>query len=309
MSTEMSPAGVRYLQVRQSVMSDIDMTALAGQLGGERNAQLFVTAATAAIEGDEKILACDPSSIVRALYTCAAMGALPSSSVTPQTQREAALIPRNKVLTVMPEWRYFKRQIERHPDVQEARAYLVHEFDTYDWDPDAERLTHTYDPFAKGRVFGPDGKGLAGGYLRIRYTEEAGGGYRDFPVTREHIASARKAGGPVWKEWPEEMATKTIYRKAASSEVLTFDPMSEVGRQIGAALRADVDAADADHRPRLSAVSGAKTPAAAVASFAKPAAPAHNPATGEVTAPEQWNPDDEELAEIQRRESEQSPLI
>lgn len=295
-------ADVRYLQVRDRVLSNLDGGDIANQLGGERNRQIFIAAATAAIEGDEKIMACDPSSIVRALYTCVSMGALPASSVTPQTQREVALIPRNKVLTVIAEWRYFKRQFERHPDVADARAYIVHTMDQCEWDADTERFSHTYDPFDPNRTWPDSGATVKGAYLRLRFRESAGGGFRDFPVTKEHILHARAAGGPVWKgPWFVDMVLKTVYRKAASSEVITFDPMSDVGRQIGAALRADVVDAEDSRKGRMGAITGATSPAAMIAPF--PARtiehePAHDAETGEVTG----EMSEDEAADIRAQE-------
>lgn len=205
---------------------------LAAFEGDDRAAQKFMSAAVLAIDSSADVQKCHPTSILRSLYHCAQMGAVPAASGVPQTQAEAYLIPRGGECTVMPGWRYFSRRFERHPDVQRCVVRLVFDDDTFEIDEDQNVSTH--EPSDVFRALSPSLDGLRGGYVELRMVD---GTKRTHFVGLDRIERARRQGasnGP-WKTDVLAMVRKTIIRAAASADLVDLGG----DQRMAAAFRAE----------------------------------------------------------------------
>ena len=189
-----------------------------------------------------------PAQHLRALTTCAQLGAMPATKGTPQPLREVALIPRGSEIGVMPEWRYFARRLKGHPDVADARAEIVFVGDTVELGGDFDDVVVSHrkaDPF--NRDVAKDLANIQGGYVQITMRD---GRARTVFCSVEHIRKARDAAKTknVWGTWTAQMVEKTLWRHAASRDVVSMgaDPM------MAAAFKADDDAMGytvTDHGP------------------------------------------------------------
>tara|TARA_R100000808_G_C2145163_1_gene152978 strand:+ start:352 stop:1347 length:996 start_codon:yes stop_codon:yes gene_type:complete len=165
---------------------------------------------------------CTPQSLFEAAHACASLRLLPSAN-------QVALITRNikgkKQATVMAQWQGYKAIMERHPDVLEVECQLVHVNDQYGFDENGV-FQHSFDPFAASRTINTE-KDLAGGYLRILYTNGRPPKLHFVPI--HEIIKRRKCAQTqtIWKSWFAEMARKTVYRDGFTKRVTPFDPFNE----------------------------------------------------------------------------------
>ena len=221
MTTQNSRTDVVVRHALRERMDDIQKA-----LGKAIPAEQWLAVAMSTL-GDDKLLKCDPASILRAMYTCATMGATPASSVTPQVQRRVALIPRGRECTVMPEARYFQELFNRHPDVKRATAHLVAKEDTFEWDGTAHQMVeHTYDPFRKLTR-----ENIVGGYVRFSMKD---GATEYHLVDRDRIDTAESCAQTknIWRNHFAQMALKTLWRDAAARGAVVFNAVSDTGRHL-----------------------------------------------------------------------------
>lgn len=99
-----------------------------------------------------------------------------------------------------------------------AKADLVYEGDNFRWKGMTELPVHEFDPFDENRMDIKDPmKGLRGGYCVAQLPD---GSYLVDRMTSDEIkkvsATSKAANGP-WKTWPEEMAKKTLVKRASKS--------------------------------------------------------------------------------------------
>lgn len=181
---------------------------------------------------DPNLKPCTEGSKFAAAHTCATLGLSPAL-------KQVALIPRKAgnalVIDVMPQWQGYKSQMERHPEVLEVNAYLVHQSDRYDYDPLQRALVnHQFDPFDPARKI-EKLSDIKGGYLEIVYRNPQRPRKFHF-VTLADIEKARSCAPTknVWDKWPRQQALKTLYRDGYARRVVPIDPL--IASRIEAAL-------------------------------------------------------------------------
>jgi recombinational DNA repair protein RecT len=234
MSTGLQPAqqqgGNKLLTISIPAAARIEMLKSIG--GTQQEAERFLNNALVSFQ-TPAIRACTPQSQLNVLFQLCALGLLPNL-------QQAALIVRTdwdkhiSEVTCMPQWQGFQALMLRYPDqtgVLDVEAKLVHVADMFDWDADANRLTHTFDPLDENREI-RDEDDIRGGYLKITYRGQRPPKYHF--VTKAQIVKARSCSTPskktgkreVWEKWFAEQALKTIYRNAYSRRAVPVDPIA-----------------------------------------------------------------------------------
>lgn len=233
---------------------------LEGALSGHPlGVEEFVARCVIALDGDFALAKCEAASVVKALLACAAMGVVPATRATPQTRREVSLVPRavtlakdengratayRMVCDITPEWRWFKRQFELHPDVLRAESAVVMEGDRLERQDGGWWRNEVADPFAldkivlgpvmdvpwgKGTAKAPQFPGLRGvlvtlwkadGQILTHLVGVDG-------VRKAFLASEAGANGP-WRDWTGQMVRKTGYRSAASADLVDMSGVPQL---------------------------------------------------------------------------------
>lgn len=179
---------------------------------------------------------CDTRSKVEVTCLCATLGLLPVND-------QVALFVRNikgrgPCVSAVVQWQGFKAVMERHPDILEVSAHLVHPTDEFGMVDGV--IKHAYDPFNAERRFNKIGD-VRGGYLVVRY-RDARRPLKYHFVTADYIDKCRQCAETqvVWNKWFEAMARKTIYRSAYSQRVVPIDSIG--GQQLAKAIELDDEA-------------------------------------------------------------------
>jgi phage RecT family recombinase len=226
--------------------------ALGGVISGPMFAELCVAAAN-----DDALAAVvrkAPESFVNAALRCAQIGLPPGKDLS-----FVALFPEGGQVGMRIQWQGYKALMERIPGVAEVTAHLVIDGDDFELGVGETVLRHRFDPFDTGRALAKDWGNLRGAYAQIAYAD----GRRDrFVFVRKDQMRKRRNCARTQKfydNWPEEMATKTVYRYLWGRRVLTVDPAkaAAVARHLGAAEAIDREAEDpdlVDVTPRSTAV-------------------------------------------------------
>jgi phage RecT family recombinase len=199
---------------------------LASAVGDVMNADQFIAHMLTAFQSPD-VRQCSDRSKFTALHECAALGLLP-------TLNQVRLIPYKDQLKAMPQWQGYKALMERHPDILEVQAFLVHVNDSFAIENGEPK--HGFDPFNPEREF----KSVAdvrGGYLRILYRNGRPPKYHYVTAQQIRKAQACAQTQNVWKNWYEQMALKTIYRDAYARRAVPVDPL--VYARLQAATKAD----------------------------------------------------------------------
>jgi len=160
------------------------------------------------------VAAANPNSLQGAILNVAAIGI----SLNPASAH-AYLVPRDKAICLDISYRGLVKLATDCGAIQWAKVELVYESDDFEWNGPAEAPTHRADPFSeRGNLKGgyciaklPDGTVLTevmpvGEINKIRDTSKA-----------------FKSGGGPWVTWYEEMAKKTILKRAYKSWPQTGD--------------------------------------------------------------------------------------
>jgi recombinational DNA repair protein RecT len=228
------PKGLRAMVTTEQVQR-----AIASSLAGVFDSEKFTSNMIVELNRAE-LAGCSTDSKYLAFHVCATMALAP-------WLQHVALIPRalkdkGESVTVMPQWQGLHAIMMRHPDVLDIRARLVHRTDTYSWDNERERLTHTMDPFAKERVFSKMDD-VVGGYLVITYRD---GRKKYHLVHQELMVKARGCakGTGIWDKWVEEQCLKTVYRNAYARRVVPIDAL--VDEEMTRVLAAEDEALEND---------------------------------------------------------------
>jgi recombinational DNA repair protein RecT len=174
---------------------------------------------------DPDLARCGPEAMMKAFLETSQMGLMPGKA-----HRHVALIPRNGVITVQPEWRGYAYLMERQENVKRVKPVLVHVTDEFEV-TEGGSVRHKYDPFNPDRVFThPDVAkrtkvecGLKGGYLEVQYDD----GHVEYHfVSAAKIDKNRQCADTqkVWEKWFEEQCLKTCVRDAFAKRVVPIDP-------------------------------------------------------------------------------------
>lgn len=219
MSTQLTPAQeekVANWLIRTDIVDRFE-----NALGGFMTGDMFAAQILSAFQ-DPEIAKCTIKSQCDAALQCAALGLLP-------TLDQVALVPRmlkgqGLCATVVPQWQGFKSLMERHPDVLEVNAYLVHAV-ADEYEMVNGRFHHKFDPFDPQRTFKSIAD-LKGGYMVVSYRDHSRPVKYHF-ATAAYIDQCRLCAETqmIWNKWFEQQALKTVYRSAWSRRVVNFDPV------------------------------------------------------------------------------------
>lgn len=155
----------------------------------------------------------NPNSLKAAIMNVAAIGI----SLNPASAH-AYLVPRDGSICLDVSYRGLVKLATDSGSIEWAKAVLVYESDTFVWKGPAEAPIHEADVFNNTRVDASNPmKTLVGGYCLAKL---AGGGYMVDTMTSAEIGkvqqSSKAKNGP-WRQWPEEMAKKTLVKRAYKS--------------------------------------------------------------------------------------------
>lgn len=221
MSTATVPATQQSAaKVSQWLRSPTALKTIESALGGTLDSEKFVSQMIIAFEKNPEVAKCTDKSKFECAYICATLGLSP-------TLGDVALIPRAGMLTAMPQWQGFHTLMMRSPYIKSLKARIIHRVDEYTFNAEDETLTHTYDPFADGRVF-TDWKDVKGGYLVIEYNDGTPKQYHCVSVDTFKKARSCAQSDNVWKKWFYEQLLKTVYRNAFARRVV---PMDQLGAE------------------------------------------------------------------------------
>jgi recombinational DNA repair protein RecT len=188
-------------------------------IGSNIDGQAFIAQMVIAMEKPE-LKACSAASKLKAVHDCATLGLLP-------TLQQVALIPYKDQLKAMPQWQGYKAIMERHPEILEVEACLVHVSDHYGFS-DGE-FHHKFDPFGD-RQFNSI-KDCRGGYVRILYRTGRPPKLHFVPASEIDKAQKCAQTQDVWKKWWYQMALKTLYRNAYARRAVPVDPLAHAALQ------------------------------------------------------------------------------
>ncbi len=226
MSTDIVPTEQKLPGLREWALQPKIHSQLAAAVGDTMDADTFIAHMMVAFQTDA-VRPCTDESKYAALHECAAVGLLP-------TLGQVVLIPYKQTIKVTIQWQGLKALMERHRDVLEVCAYLVHVGD--DFELLNGELRHSYDPFdPKRTIDGPEN--LKGGYCKITYRD--GRPCKYHVVTIRQISKAQQCAQTqkIWSKWYEQMALKTLYRDCYARRAVPMDPLAN--ETIERTLRAD----------------------------------------------------------------------
>lgn len=155
-----------------------------------------------------KVAGENPNSLQGAILNVAAIGI----SLNP-AQQHAYLVPRDGAICLDISFRGLVALAVDAGVIRWAKAELVYTNDQFTWNGPAAAPTHQADPFSdRGEIKGgyciamlPDGTSM----VEVMSIEE-------IHKIRDTSKAYQKNGGP-WKDWFEEMAKKTIIKRASKS--------------------------------------------------------------------------------------------
>lgn len=161
-----------------------------------------------------KTAAANPNSLQAAILNVAAIGI----SLNP-AQQHAYLVPRDKQICLDISFRGLVKLATDCGSIKWAKAELVYENDTFEWNGPALPPTHKADPFG-------DRGAIKGGYCLAKLPD---GEYLVDVMPVDEINKVRDTSkayqnkkGP-WVDWYEEMAKKTLVKRAYKSWPQTKD--------------------------------------------------------------------------------------
>lgn len=222
-------------------------------LAGRMKVGRFVQSMLVAFQ-EPSIVACTKESKFRALHKCASLALLPEFSQVALIQfknrhcpacgdtckrgaytKQGDEICRCRCgrefspaleVVVMPQWQGYKDIMERHPNVRDVTAVLVHNLDEFELRGDGAPV-HKWDPFDEKRVF-KSTKDIRGGYLRAAFNDDRPEKYHFISAAEIEKRKQCAKDDSFWNKWPKEMMLKTVYRDAYARRVVPIDPITEV---------------------------------------------------------------------------------
>lgn len=153
-----------------------------------------------------KLLDCDPVSLTKSLIRSAELGIQPGSALG-----QCYLIPYGKEAQLMIGYRGMLEIVRRSGEVKSCKAEVVYEKDDFQYymDETGEKIRHE-----KALLSAKERGKMMGAYFIVWFNT---GGVSITYMTDEEIQDIRKnhsKGGNIWKNHPEEMAKKTVIRRA-----------------------------------------------------------------------------------------------
>ncbi len=195
-------------------------TQLVAAIGNDLDADQFMAHCLVALQHD-KLRNCTDESKFKAIHTLAAYA-------LPPTSDNVALIPyKNKgveELKVMVQWQGMKVMMERHPEVLEVTAHIVHTSDVFAIENGI--VDHRYDPFDEQRDVDKPAN-LRGGYCKITYRDGRPPKYHFVRI--KQICKMQKCAQTqsIWNSWYEQMVHKSLYRDTYARRAVPMDPIGQ----------------------------------------------------------------------------------
>lgn len=228
MSTQLAKGKQAVWQALQSRQKD-----LAAMLPRHMTAEQMTRLALIALNGQPKLLQCDPPSIVQAVMTAASLGL----TIGGQYGTEAYLVPYGKACQLIVSYKGMISLARRSGQIKTIEAHCVYERDTLEYELGlSPKLVH--HPHR-----GADRGDVVAAYAVAHFTD---GGYQLELLWRDEIDTVRKSSkagnsGP-WVEWFDEMARKTAIRRLAKFLPLSADFSEAMAIEDGAMQSAGMTA-------------------------------------------------------------------
>lgn len=210
-----------------------------------RQKEMFFTGVLNSMFKNPKLFDCDPQSLFLSIRIAGELGLMPSNIMG-----EGYFIPYGNKCEFVPGYKGLRKLAFNKGTVSEVYAKAVYKGDEFDYAEGLERyLIHKPD---KSRVEFPSNE-IEYVYAVIKYNERGGGSF-DFEVLPigkvEHIRKQSKGGNnPVWKQYYEKMAVKTVLRSLLNQQELS----AEVNTAVGLVTQSEVLGERQDYTPFLKA--------------------------------------------------------
>lgn len=171
----------------------------------------FIRVVQTAVAATPKLLEADRRSLFSACAKAASDGLYPDG-------REAALVSYGATVQYMPMIYGILKKIRNSGELHSITAQIVHKNDVFKFwvDTDGEHLNHEPMMFGdRGEIIGVYAlaKCKDGIYFEVMTAEQ---------IEQVKSVSRSKGQGP-WKEWPEEMAKKTVLRRLSKRLPMSTD--------------------------------------------------------------------------------------
>lgn len=203
---------------------------LAGKVGVDK----FIRAAATVLRTTPALLKCKPSSVMASLLVAAQLGLEPGGPLP-----GVYLVPYKDECTLIISVHGF-RKLLYSAGALDVQTYIIRKGDEISQESTAEGvrvLWKSADPL-------DDSRESIGALAEIRFP---GGGIIQELMTKAQIEKRAKAGGPVWRQWREEMERKTVLRAAAKSARLVDESLALAIEADQAIISGDADARTIQH--------------------------------------------------------------
>lgn len=203
---------------------------LAGKIGTDR----FIRAAATVLRTSKDLAGASKSSIMSALLVAAQLGLMPGGPLP-----GVYLVRYGTECTLIISVHGFRELLYR-AGALDVQTYIIRKGDEIGQEstPEGVRvLWKSADPM-------DDTRPTVGAFAEIRFP---GGGIIQELMTTAQIEKRAKTGGPVWRQWREEMERKTVLRAAAKSARLVDESLALAIEADQAIISGDVDSRTIKH--------------------------------------------------------------
>jgi recombination protein RecT len=203
---------------------------LAGKIGPDR----FIRAAATVLRTSKDLSGASKSSIMSALLVAAQLGLMPGGPLP-----GVYLVRYGGECTLIISVHGFRELLYR-AGALDVQTYIIRKGDdiAQESTPDGVRVQwRSADPL-------DDSRQMVAALAEIRFP---GGGIIQELMTKQQIEKRAKTGGPVWRQWPEEMQRKTVLRAAAKSARLVDESLALAIEADQAIISGEADALTIKH--------------------------------------------------------------
>jgi recombination protein RecT len=200
MTTALATAPNRPADMILNGKRDAIMAALPGMVAKDRFIQI-----AAAICNTKEIAGCDPASVMTCVFGCAKLGLIPDPVLG-----HVYLIPYGNTAKLIPGYKGYIELARRSGRVGDVHTDLVHECDEWEYWKDENGAHIRHVPNLDGDRSNDSVK-----YVYC-ITENRGGRPSVEVMTRAQIEK-NSTNSPVWKKHWDEMARKTVVRRASKT--------------------------------------------------------------------------------------------
>lgn len=230
-------------------------------IAGSIPAEKFIRAAATVLRTSTDLQGASRSSIMSALLVAAQLGLVPGGPLP-----GVYLVKYGKECTLIISVHGFRELLYR-AGALDVQTYIIRKGDEISHESTDEGvrvLWKSADPL-------DDSREMVGAFAEIRFP---GGGIIQELMTKAQIEKRAKTGGPVWRQWREEMYRKTVLRAAAKSARLVDESLALAIEADQAIISGDLDSRTIKH-VEAAAKSGVKSLAELEAAPLDPADPSY----------------------------------